>query len=114
MTQINLENNGLFSGKSASERDELLNALAPYNTHGRLNLENNGEQNIVRTQALLFAMHRQGAADVTLSLEVMNSIADHLGGGAQFFTLKPNVSNNAEHELSIQQPQLTSSSLQFL
>lgn len=108
MTQINLEHNELFSGKSPKECDELIHALAPYNTHGRLNLENNGDNTIKRTIPLLLTMRHQSVAGVRLCRDLMNSIAEHLGGGPQFFTPKSKEPSHVEHEV---EPQASSSSL---
>ena len=60
VTSVHLANNNLFVGKSPQERDELINALTPYNTHGRLNLEQNGESTQIRAASLLIEMQRQG------------------------------------------------------
>ncbi|MBN9230487.1 MAG: hypothetical protein J0I93_06505 [Legionella sp.] len=48
VTWVSLRANRLFTKRTVSERDRLLESLAPFNTDGRLQLDDNGEEEWIR------------------------------------------------------------------
>ncbi|MFT4059845.1 MAG: hypothetical protein QM652_09875 [Legionella sp.] len=82
VVSINLARNNLFTDKTRQERDALIKALAPYNTHGRLNLEENG-LTLARTFFALINLTQQ--RDIPLG--ITNKIASYLNyPNSHFFT----------------------------
>ena len=81
VTYISLKNNNLFLGKTRTEREELLGELFARHPVERLDIEENGENTVIRAAPYLKRMIKEGR----VSEDVGNHIATYLGANTNTF-----------------------------
>jgi hypothetical protein len=119
---INLRHNDIFINKKTKERDALIDQLQGVNTHGRLNLENNGEKTFIRAASLLIGMRRNGIFNQRhIPLEIINEIAYWLGAPHKRFFTENNVRKFAPQvqimeriQMEVQESKVSESRFSFL
>lgn len=81
VTYISLKNNNLFVGKTKTEREELLEKLFANHPAERLDIDENGENNIIRAVPSIKRMIKEGM----VTEDVGNHIATFLGANTNTF-----------------------------